>query len=265
VYTTFMGINISSGKRAFSYAALDLDLKLRATGQGDLHEVLAFAAGQSSAIIGVNAPSHLYQGEIKKETVQMQLEPIPEGMRLPLFRVCEYQLTNLGFETLPTPGKLHGCRERIRFGFQLYENLQQLNYDSQISQDAERCYIEVHSEAGFWALLGKLPLTAGTLEGRLQRQLILYDLKLPVPDPMEFFEEITRYRLQRGILPMQNIYTNDELNALMAAYVAWLATMHPEKTKSLGTEVEGIIYLPTPVPHLEEPEVPAFPFLSFKK
>jgi hypothetical protein len=38
------------------------------------------------------------------------------------------------------------------------------------------------------------PLRKDTLEGSLQRQLVLGMCNLPVPDAMLFFEEITRHR-----------------------------------------------------------------------
>ena len=47
----------------------------------------------------------------------------------------------------------------------------------------------------FSALLHKKLLSRRTLEGRIQRALVLYDQGLQINDPMEFFEEITRYRL----------------------------------------------------------------------
>ena len=40
---------------------------------------------------------------------------------------------------------------------------------------------------------------------------------------MEFFEEVTRHRLRHGILPLEKLYTPGELDALTAAYLAWLA------------------------------------------
>ena len=42
--------------------------------------------------------------------------------------------------------------------------------------------MEAPAETGFRALLGVPPFEAGILEGRIQRQLVLYDLELDVPD-----------------------------------------------------------------------------------
>ena len=45
---------------------------------------------------------------------------------------------------------------------------------------------------------------------------------------VELFEEITRYRVLKGILPSNEIYILAELNALGAALTAWTAACHPE-------------------------------------
>jgi hypothetical protein len=44
---------------------------------------------------------------------------------------------------------------------------------------------------------------------------------------MEFFEEITRYKLMQGILPFENLYSSKELDALVGAYVAWMTANKP--------------------------------------
>ena len=65
-----------------------------------------------------------------------------------------------------------------------------------------------------------------------------------VPDPMRFFEEITRHKLLKGILPNEDLYTPGELDALVSAYTAWLIANHPEQVTLLGDPVEGQIVLP---------------------
>lgn len=71
-----------------------------------------------------------------------------------------------------------------------------------------------------------------SLEGRLQRGLILYDEGLQIPDPMDIFEEITRHKLLQGVLPTENIYSSRQLDALIMAYVSWMAGNPSEKLVS---------------------------------
>ncbi len=66
----------------------------------------------------------------------------------------------------------------------------------------------------------------------------------PSPDPLRFFEEITRHRLLKGILPLEDICAPGELDALVAAYTACLAANHLEQVTILGHPDEGQTYLP---------------------
>ena len=66
-----------------------------------------------------------------------------------------------------------------------------------------------------------------SLEGRLQRSAILYEQELQIKDPIDVFEEITRFKLIQGILPLENIYSSKQLDALVAAYLAWMAVNRP--------------------------------------
>jgi hypothetical protein len=115
----------------------------------------------------------------------------------------------------------------VRKGFSLYQGLEAFGYQTFPQADGPHQLLETQSEAVFWRLLkGKAPLP-NSLEGRLQRQLILYSIEMPVPDAMDFFLEITRFKLMQGELPDQDIHTYEELNALAAAHIAWQAGHEP--------------------------------------
>ena len=82
----------------------------------------------------------------------------------------------------------------------------------------------------FCTLLGHLPLPKHTLEGSLQRQLLLHRHKLGVPDPMAFIKE----HHPAAFAPGQPAYRitctlKVELDALVAAYTAWQAATHPDR------------------------------------
>jgi hypothetical protein len=88
---------------------------------------------------------------------------------------------------------------------------------------------ETNTQACYRDWIGQDPLPRRTLEGRLQRALILYEHGLRIEDPMEIFEEITRYKLVRGTFRLENIYSSKELDALLAAYLAWMSVNRPER------------------------------------
>ncbi len=132
----------------------------------------------------------------------------------------------------------------MKLGFHLFEELDKLGYQIYPNLVAEKQFLECQGEAAFWNLLGHPPLKEGTLEGCLQRQVVLFLAGLPVPDAMCFFEEITRHRLLNNQLPLDFIYSASELNALIASYTAFLCGTQPDKIIHIGDEEEGIIYLP---------------------
>lgn len=77
--------------------------------------------------------------------------------------------------------------------------------------------------------IGQNPLPRRSFEGRLQRALTLYDQGVRMEDPMEIFEEITRYKLLQGKFRLDTIYASRELDALASAYLAWMSFNRPER------------------------------------
>lgn len=114
-----------------------------------------------------------------------------------------------------------------------YEQLENLSFRPYLAQNETRQWIKADADEAFSALLQKKLLSRRTLEGRIQRALVLYDRGLQIRDPMEFFEEITRYKLIQGILPLEILYTPKELDALVAAYVAWMTVNRPGQIERL--------------------------------
>lgn len=112
------------------------------------------------------------------------------------------------------------------------------------ADQAAHQWLETNPHACFCVLLEQVLFPKPTLEGRLQRQLILHERGLRIKDPMDFFEEITRFKLKKGILPLNLIYSSEHLDALVAAYTAWLAAHKPHETLLLGEAQEGRLALP---------------------
>jgi hypothetical protein len=242
--TTFIGIDPTAGQKPFAYAALDSDRRLLALGQGSLDEMLAFAAGQRQAFVAVCAPRRPNQGLMTQDTVRQNLNPPPHPGRWVNFRLAEYLLRQHNIIVPQTYANPEDCPRWMQMGFTLFRRLDGFGYQPYPHEDCPRQSLEVYPHAAFTALLGVTPFPKHSLEGRLQRQLILHDLKLPVPDPMDFFEEITRHRLLKGVLPAGDLHTPFELDALVAAYTAWLCASQPQDVSLLGDPAEGQIALP---------------------
>ena len=242
--TTYLGIDPTAGGRPFTYAALDNELRLLALGKGDMDEVLAFVAGQRAALVAVCAPRCPNQGLMERPEVRERLAPPPRPGRWMNFRLAEYQLRQHNISIPQTCAEEKDSPRWMRKGFTFFRRLESLDYQPFPQADAAHQSLEVYPHACYAGLVGHLPLPKHTLEGRLQRQLVLYECRLNIPDPMSLFEEITRHRLLQGILPLDNLYSPEELDALVAAYTAWLAGTNAEQVSLLGDPEEGYMVLP---------------------
>lgn len=100
----------------------------------------------------------------------------------------------------------------------------------------DRKWIESNAQEFYRAIRAGL-FPRRTLEGRIQRALILHEQGVKIHDPMDFFEEITRHKLLKGILPDENMYSVKQLDALAVAYVAWMAVQRPHKVEIRGDRV----------------------------
>lgn len=245
----FIGIDISIGPKPVTFVALDLDQQAMAIGDGDVPDALAYAAGQmNGALVAVNAAARPNKGRMTRSEVRQKLNPPPGRGKYTALRQAEYELIRAGMAIPETPASAERSLPWVRRGFTLVERLEGMGYRAFPLENAEgqpvRQWLETNADAAFWSLLGVVPLQSGTLEGRIQRQLALRDQELKVPDAMDFFEEVTRYKILKSNLPTQNIFPQAEINAWMAAHTAWLAVNTPERIKQYGEPEEGIIFLP---------------------
>ncbi len=243
--TAYIGIDLT-GKKAFTYAALDEDLGLLALADGELEDILAFIGGQASAFVAVNAPAKPNRGRVRALLEAESLTKSKSAPRGADMRLAEYELRQRGIKVAATPSHPKHCPSWMRSGFTLYEKLTSLGFVAYPVDDANYQVLETHPQAAFIAMTEGNLLSASALEGRLQRQTILYGEGLNIRDGMGFFEEITRHKLKQGILPFEHLYASNHLDALLAAYTAWLAATEPTSTSALGDVDEGQIYLPVP-------------------
>ena len=243
---SFIGIDPTAGQRPFAYAALDNDLRLLAIGQGTFEEILAFVAGQRQAMVAVCAPRQPNQGVMARPEVREQLSPPPRPGRWSNFRMAEYLLCQHNIKAPQTRSQAENCPNWMQMSFSLHNRLKGLGYQAYPTSDSHHQSIEVYPHACFATMLEVIPLPKHSLEGRIQRQLALYEHNINVPDPMRLFEEITRHRLLQGILPDNDLHSPGELDALVGAYTAWLTTTKPDQVTLIGDPEEGQIAVPVP-------------------
>lgn len=251
--TVYIGLDPTAGRRPINYAILDGGLKLLARGLGKLDKVLEVIGAFPSAVVAVDAPQSPNAGLMSEAARRENYGLKPDGSTWADFKVGEYELRRRGIRLYNTPGEAEAAPAWMKLGFELYARLKELGYVIyQPGELAEKQMLEVHPHACYTVLLGRVPMKKDSLEGRLQRQLVLYREELDVPDAMEAFEEITRHHLLQGTLALPGLMTHDELDALVSAYTAWLAARHPERVTAVGDVGEGQIVVPVSASEFKE-------------
>jgi hypothetical protein len=239
---TYVGVDPTAGRFPFTLAALNQDRKVTVLAAGDVNDVLAFLMEQNACVVAVNAPPRLNHGLVRKNLEKQNLAP--GQLRGSDMRQAESELRARGISVSPTPARLEICPGWMQMGFDLFHQLDEAGYKQFPTEKAPQQWLETHPHAAFCALLGQIPLSKPTLEGRLQRQIALYEQGIGMKDPMEFFEEITRHKLLHGAFPMELVYAAEELDSLMAAYMAYCVINCSEETMLIGNDQEGQIALP---------------------
>jgi predicted nuclease with RNAse H fold len=241
--TIYVGIDPASGNQDFGYAVLDGNLSLVTLAEADTEDMLAFLGKQHSAFVAVNAPVGVNQGLVKKKLAEEHSGP-GRAVRGADIRMAEYELRERGIAVAGTPAREEFCPAWMQVGFRLYRRLSGIGFKPYGTDGAGCQVLETHPFACYCVLAENIPFPKPTLEGRLQRQLILNDKGLRIKDAMDFFEEITRFKLMRGILPKDVLYSPEQLDVLVAAYTAWLAANRPGDVTRIGDKEEGQIVLP---------------------
>ncbi len=240
--SVFVGVDPTAAHKAFTFAALDHDLTVLRLAEGELEEVVDFLASQPAAVVAINSPSHLNAGMVRQSAEN--ISPSVRHLRGVELRVAEHELRQRGIQVSGTSAREALCPAWVRLGLSLYGALAAAGFEPYPSEDCPHQWLETHPQAAYCALLGRSPLSKAAVEGRLQRELVLFERGLRIHDPMSYFEEITRHRLLNGILPSELVYLPEQLDALVAAFTAWIAVEKKSELTRLGNEQEGYISLP---------------------
>jgi Protein of unknown function (DUF429) len=237
-----IGIDATTGREPFTLAVLDKDLRPLSLLGAELEDLLDCLGSYDQALVALNAPSHVSLNIVGR---RMERDSgASHALRGAEVREAEFELHALGIAVAATPHAEALCPAWIQSAFDLYRSVAGLGYKPYPKEDAPRQWIETHPHAGFCVLLGRAPLAKPTLEGRLQRALVLHERGVRIDDPMTFLEEITRHRVLAGDVSTGMIPAPAELDALVAAYTAWLAMWKPKELSQLGNKQEGFITLP---------------------
>ena len=237
----FVGIDPTAGRHPFTFAALDKDCQLVALAAGEVEDVFTFINDHPAVVVVVNAPPRPNLGLVRRKLENLKLTP--GQLRGSDMRQAESELREHGISVQPTPSRIETCPAWMQMGFDLFRRLETAGF-KQYPSNEPPVFLETHPHAAFCTMLGKLPLPKPALEGRLQRQIALYEQGVGIKDPMEFFEEITRHKLLHGFLPVELVYSAEELDTLLAAYMAFCVGNCPQQMILIGDQQEGQIALP---------------------
>jgi len=244
----YVGIDPTAGERPMHFAVLDQDLRLVALSQGDLETVLAFVGGLERAVVAIDAPQSPNQGLMLRPEFRRRFDLPPGGRSWGQWKVCEYEMRRRNIRLYNTPRQEDEAPTWMQIGFTMYRRAREMGFQLFVDgrTPTERTLLEVHPHACFAALLGRRPFLKQTLEGRLQRQLILFVEGLDIVDPLNVLEEVTRHHLLSGRLPLTGLLDHDQLDAIVSAFTAYLVGLKPDRVSQVGDVQEGLITVPVP-------------------
>lgn len=241
--TVYFGIDPTGGSRPITYAVLDRNLHVRELADTDLNDLFAAIDAYPAAVCGIDAPSDRNQRLLMNPTYRAGVGLEPERDNYTGYRVCEYELRRRGIYIYNTPVEEERIADWMLEGWRLYDRLRAAGFVNYPASGQRRLF-ETYPYAIFTVLAGTRPYSKMGLEGRLQRQLILYEEGVDVPDPMRVTEEITRHHLRTAQINLENLKGHDQLDALAAAFTAWAVDHTPQRVVAVGDPAEGQIVLP---------------------
>jgi hypothetical protein len=216
----YLGFEVSAGRAPYLTACLDKDGLLVSLEALALEEVLRLASADVRAV-AINAPLYLPQQADSLRSAELQLRQAGYHPRVTRYLEEDKQ-----------PG-------RVRNSLALAQALQ-----SESKLKPGESLLEVQAELAFGIYAAGNLLSPASYEGRIQRQLALIRQGIRLRDPMSFYEEITRWRLLKGDLSDEMLYSIPALNALAAACLARAASLDPDSLQRFGKKPDGWVWLP---------------------
>jgi predicted nuclease with RNAse H fold len=240
----FIGVDTTAGVRPMTVVVLDNDLNIIDLSSKPALEVVDIIAAYPRAICGVDAPIMPNRGLLADPAYRASVDLPSNQSNYRDYRVCEFELRRRGMYIYHTPADPDRVPRWIAAGWELYNRLRAVGFVD-YSQPGPRRMFETYPHGAFTTLLEKRPYPKTGIEGRIQRQLLLYHEGVDIPDPLFVLQSWTPHQFLTGSLDMARIHTHDELDALVAAYTAYLLDCEPQHTVAVGDERDGQIVLPT--------------------
>lgn len=241
--TVFIGIDPTAGGRSNTFAILDDRLRILKLADASFETLVEMANSYTSAVCAIDAPIAPSKGLMADQGYRRRLGFEPGSSTYSNYRVCEYELRKRGITLYNTPLDPKQAKAWMQEGWRLYDRLRKAGY-VEYPQQGPRRMLETFPHAGFSVMVGRRPYPKTSMRGLLQRQLILYEEGVNVPDPMLNLEEWTRHRIMTGQISTKGLLKHDQLDALMAAYTAFRAEREPHEVTQVGDVTEGLIIVP---------------------
>lgn len=242
----YLGIDPTAGRRPLNYAILDSKLNIVAEAQGYTDDLLRAIEPYPDIMCALDAPLMPNQKLLSDPAKRSEVGLPADKTTYSQFRVCEYKLRSRNIKLYSTPAEVETAPKWMQAGWALYDKLRELGFETYApGSKSPRQFFEVHPHASFTVRLERVPYRKDTLEGRLQRQLLLFEEGIHMIDAMEVLEEMTRHRILRGTLSLNGLRTHDELDALASALTAFYAHTKPKEVTLVGEVTDGQIVVPT--------------------
>lgn len=217
---TYLGVEVSAGKTPYLMARLDKDGLLITLEQGMLEDVLR-AVSDGVTAIAINGPAVLPQNADLNRSAEVQLRQMGYHPRITRFLDPEKQPA------------------RVRNSLLLFQALAR-EAKLKVGEDL----LETQAELAFAAYTAGVLLSPASYEGRIQRQLALIRQGIRLRDPMSFYEEITRWRLLKGDLSDEMLFSIPALAALATACIARASNSDPDSLLRAGKKQDGWVWIP---------------------
>jgi predicted nuclease with RNAse H fold len=238
----FAGVDLSGGRRGPMVALLSPRLEVVSLNRRSLPEAIDEIASYAEITVAIGCP-------LRPMAAAVEEDPAADGASnargVKRVRAADAQIARRGIPVRRIPPLESDAPAWMQSGFELARELFARGFTGGKGPwEAQRVLLETHPLASAAVLLGRLPYARESLEGRIQRQLVLLRERVALPDPMDALEELTAHHILLGRTDLPGILEAGKMDALLAAFTAARAHTKPDAVAWLGDDSDGWICLP---------------------